>query len=86
VFVQLLGKNGQVIAQSDAIPAQGSRPTTGWRAGEYLVDPHQVAFHADAIAGAARLIVGMYDATTGERVMLPQGWSAYPLAEGLLVR
>ena len=85
VFAQLIGQ-GQVIAQSDAIPAQGSRPTTGWRPGEYIVDEHQLVFHEDAFSGAASLIVGMYDASTGERVALPSGLTAITVAEGLTVR
>src|SRR5215207_3027079 len=31
VFAQLLDSDGQLIAQSDSIPAGGARPTTGWR-------------------------------------------------------
>ncbi len=86
VFVQLLGEDGNVIAQSDAVPAQGNRPMTGWRPDEYIVDLHQVTFHQDATAGSATLIVGMYDAATGDRITLPDGSTAITLAEGLLVR
>jgi len=86
VFVQLLDVNGKLIAQSDAVPAQGTRPTTGWRAGEYIVDTHQVVFHEDALPGTATLIVGLYDAATGERILLSPGWNAYPLVEGLTIR
>jgi hypothetical protein len=68
VFVQLLNADGQLIAQSDAVPAQGSRPTTGWRTGEYIVDTHQLQFNERAAPGEARLIAGMYDALTGERL------------------
>ncbi len=31
---------GDIVTQQDWIPNQGLRPTTGWRAGEYLVDTH----------------------------------------------
>jgi len=85
VFAQLIGQ-GQVIAQSDAIPAQGRRPTTGWRPGEYIADKHQLVFHEDALPGEVRLIVGMYDASTGERIALPSGLTAIIVAEGLIVR
>lgn len=68
VFVQLLNTDGQLIAQSDSIPVQGQRPTTGWRAGEYILDRHELRFNDRAAPGEARLIVGMYDALTGERV------------------
>jgi hypothetical protein len=36
VFVHLLDASGQVVAQSDALPFGGNRPTTGWVAGECL--------------------------------------------------
>jgi hypothetical protein len=85
VFVQLINEDG-VIAQSDSIPAAGSRPTTGWRPGEYIMDQHQVVFHGDTVPGEARLIAGMYDAATGERVRLATGADAVTLAEHLTVR
>ncbi len=68
VFVHLLNDQGQIIAQSDSITARGARPTSGWRAGEYILDRHELRFNALAQPGSARLIVGMYDARSGERV------------------
>ena len=68
VFVHLLNEQGQIIAQSDSVPARGARPTGGWRAGEYILDRHVLQFNALALPGPARLIVGMYDARSGERV------------------
>jgi len=70
VFVQLLDAQGVLIAQSDSIPAQNDRPTTGWRAGEYIVDRHALKFNENAAPGSATLIVGMYDALTGNRLMV----------------
>ena len=46
VFVQLLDAQGRLIAQSDALPAAGARPTSGWRSGEYIVDEHRLRFNA----------------------------------------
>ena len=68
VFVQLLDSNGRLIAQSDSVPAQGERPTSGWREGEFIVDEHHLVFNDLAEPGEATLIVGMYDAQTGVRV------------------
>jgi len=68
VFAQLVSDDGRVLAQSDSPPAGGARPTTGWREGEYIEDAHTLTFHADASAGAARLIVGLYDPVSGARV------------------
>jgi hypothetical protein len=68
VFVQLLNAEGRLIAQSDSQPAQGQRPTTGWRSGEYILDPHHLRYNALAAPGEATLIVGFYDALTGARL------------------
>ena len=70
VFAQLISDDGSVLAQSDSVPARGTRPTTGWRRGEYIMDTHTVIFHDDATPGSAQLIVGLYDAATGQRVAI----------------
>jgi hypothetical protein len=38
VFLHLLDKDGNLVSQSDGEPADWSRPTTGWLAGEVVVD------------------------------------------------
>jgi hypothetical protein len=86
VFAQLVTPDGRVIAQSDSLPAGGARPTTGWRAGEYLTDEHTLQFHADAPPGTASLIVGMYDAQTGERLKWSNGQDFVTLQTGIQVR
>lgn len=73
VFVQLIGEQGQVIAQSDSIPVSGTRPTTGWRGGEYVIDPHTLTYNDLALAGEAQLIVGLYDAATNQRLEIAEG-------------
>jgi hypothetical protein len=71
VFAQYLDTNGNVLAQSDRIPAQDIRPTLGWVAGEYVLDTHQFPpFNPD---DAVQLIVGFYDARTFERVQTADG-------------
>lgn len=70
VFVQVLDAQGRLIAQSDALPAQGARPTTGWRPGEYIIDTHELIFKPEAAPGPGRIIVGLYNAVTGQRVPL----------------
>jgi hypothetical protein len=37
-FVHVEDSSGRIIAQSDSVPANWSRPTTGWVRGEYIVD------------------------------------------------
>ncbi|MCC6805365.1 MAG: glycosyltransferase family 39 protein [Anaerolineae bacterium] len=84
VTVQLLDTAGRVIAQSDGAP--GDRPTTGWRAGEYIVDVRTLAFNETAVPGMASLIVALYDPATGARVPLADGSDAAVLASGIEVR
>ncbi len=86
VFVQLIDAAGTLIAQSDAQPAAGSRPTTGWRAGEYIVDAHALRFNAQAAPGPAALIVGMYDARSGQRVPAADGGDTIALPGTVTVR
>ena len=38
--VFLLDSAGQLVAQNDAFPFEGARPTTTWAAGEVVYDPH----------------------------------------------
>jgi hypothetical protein len=68
VFVQLLSDDNTLIAQSDSFPAAGERPTTGWLPGEIIVDPHSLPLTSNPSPGTYRLIAGMYNPLTGERL------------------
>lgn len=85
VFVQVLDGQGRVIAQSDALPGGGARPTTGWRGGEVIVDPHSLQWNDLAAPGPATLVAGMYDAASGARVPLAAGGDHIELAARLMV-
>lgn len=86
VFVQLVDESGRVIAQSDAVPAEATRPTTGWRPGEYIEDSHLLKFNENAAPSSATLIAGLYDPVTGQRVRLADGTDAAVLMRGVVVR
>ena len=66
VFVHLVGPDGSLIAQSDALPA-GGYGTEQWVEGEVVIDAHRLALPADLPPGDYRLRVGMYDPATGAR-------------------
>ena len=74
VFAQLLGPDG-VLAQIDAIPVAWTRPTTGWVQGEVVTDAYELAIPGDAPPGTYRLIAGLYDEQTLNRlnVLDPSG-------------
>jgi 4-amino-4-deoxy-L-arabinose transferase-like glycosyltransferase len=73
VFVQLLDTRDQIVAQLDAEPGGGSRPTDEWQAGDEVVDNHGLLIPPGTPPGAYRRISGLYDAETLERLRLPDG-------------
>jgi len=85
VFVHLLGPDGVVVAQSDGVPADWSRPTTGWAAGEVVAEVRTVGLPVDAAAGSYALRVGLYD-DTGTRLMTPDGADSAVIATFEVVR
>jgi hypothetical protein len=68
VFVHLQAADGRVVRQSDGVPAGWTRPTTGWLAGEFIIDPHQLALDEAVPAGEYELLVGLYAPRTEQRV------------------
>jgi 4-amino-4-deoxy-L-arabinose transferase-like glycosyltransferase len=73
VFVQVLDNAGQVVAQVDLPPQAGAAPTTTWLPGEILTDPYTLSLPSDLPAGNYRLITGLYNAATGERLPVSTG-------------
>jgi hypothetical protein len=72
VFVQLLNQMGQVVAQVDQPPRAGAAPTTTWLPGEVLVDPYTLTL-PNLPPGVYRLIAGLYNPLTSERLSLASG-------------
>jgi hypothetical protein len=73
VFVHLLGPynattGGPVWAQDDSYPLGGGHPTSRWLPGEAVPDQHLLHVPPDAPAGAYQIEIGLYDASTAERV------------------
>ncbi len=68
VFTHLLDAEGRVRGQQDRVPAGGTRPTTGWVAGEVIADSYEMTVEAEAPPGPYRLEIGMYEALSGERL------------------
>lgn len=62
VFIHALDARGNIVAQVDRQPQP--YPTSLWEAGEVVRDEYVVAFPANA----RRVILGWYDAATGERL------------------
>ncbi|MBI3360791.1 MAG: hypothetical protein HY023_06735, partial [Chloroflexi bacterium] len=73
VFVHLRAADGTIVAQSDGVPANWTRPTTGWLAGEFIADDHAISLSLDAPPGEYELVVGLYDPATNVRLLASTG-------------
>ncbi len=73
VYVHVLDKDNQLIAQSDSPPAGGSSPTRIWRAGDLVRDQHEMQIKPppDSV-----LLVGVYDSVTLQRLPASQDGQA----------
>ncbi|HLB11504.1 MAG TPA: hypothetical protein VJO15_00950, partial [Dehalococcoidia bacterium] len=68
VFVHLLDSRSAVIAQRDNMPAEATRPTSTWLPGEVIEDRYRLQLPPSASPGAYAIEVGMYLASTGNRL------------------
>lgn len=66
-FVHLVDAEGKIVAQSDAIPGEG---TTTWAVGEYITQPVNISLPPSVLSGTYTLVTGMYLPPQGPR--LPQ--------------
>ena len=64
LFVHALNHEGKITGQWDGVPADWTRPTTGWVEGEYLITKHSFS----TPAGEYRFRLGWYAPATGERI------------------
>jgi len=73
VFVHLLNRQGERIAQRDSWPANGQAPTAAWLPDQPISDSHQITLPPNLPPGGYRLAVGLYNGETGERIPLQTG-------------
>jgi hypothetical protein len=83
--VQLLDARNQTIAQHDAEPAGGSRPTESWEVNTPVVDNHGLTIPFGVPPGTYRLIVALYDGADGQRLPTATG-DAHELGHIEIVR
>jgi hypothetical protein len=70
VFLHMRDAADRTMAQADAPPLQGFYRTSAWQIGEILNDTHRLTLPADLKPGPYRIIVGLYDPQTGQRLPL----------------
>ena len=64
IFVHLLDSAGNILAQQDSPPVQGTYPLPVWTPGFIIADEHRLTLPADAPSGPYRLAIGLYDPVT----------------------
>jgi hypothetical protein len=69
VFVHLTDAAGNIVAQADGVPVNGTRLSLSWRAGEVLIDEHAIGLPANLLPGTYQLWVGLYDPESGVRLI-----------------
>jgi len=69
-FVHIEDATGRIVAQSDAVPANWTRPTAGWVAGEYIVDSRVLS---PLPPGEYTIYAGFADRITGVRLPTADG-------------
>lgn len=70
VFTHLLNAANKVVAQQDSQPDHGSSPTLGWLPGQVIRDEYTLTLPPNAPLGTLVLEVGLYDAKTGQRLIV----------------
>jgi len=86
IFTHLLNGQGRLVGQHDGPPVWGRRPTTGWVAGEIIVDLHEMDFKDTSHTGVTRVEVGIYDPDTFERVVTSSASDHVLLSSEVVVR
>lgn len=70
VFLQLLDENNHLVGQQDAPPRP---PSSTWQPGQPVADAHGLYVEPGTPPGEHRLIAGVYDGVTGQRLRLAGG-------------
>jgi hypothetical protein len=79
VTVQVLDAANTKIAQWDGAAGGDGYPSSRWQVGERIWQNVPLKIAGDALPGEYRVIAGLYDPLTGERLMLDDGTDAVEL-------
>ena len=80
VFVHVADDQNRKAGQHDGQPRDGEHPTSIWRPGELVEDRVDVPIALDAPPGRYRVVVGVYDLATMQRLPLAGGGDSLTLA------
>ena len=68
VFTHIIDEGGAIKAQKDGRPVESTYPTTQWRSGEIVVDPHEIMVGPEVAPGRYTIEVGLYQLESGQRL------------------
>ncbi len=85
VFVQMLDEQDRKVAEWNGAAGGDWHPTTAWQVGERIWQDVPLDIAADTPAGRYRVIAGLFDPTTGERLPMPDGADMLTLSEVMVV-
>lgn len=85
MFVHVLGQDETPVSQYDGLPASERRPASTWNEpSELLIGADTyIDLPSDLPDGAYRLLVGLYDYETGQRLLLSNGSDSYEIPVNL---
>ncbi|MCK6624571.1 MAG: glycosyltransferase family 39 protein [Anaerolineae bacterium] len=83
VFVQVLDQADHLVGQRDAAPLT---PTSAWPANQSVADAHGIFIEPGTPPGLHRLIVGLYDSQTGQRLPVAEGQDFVELGQVEVIR
>ncbi len=78
VFVHLVDASGEIMVQRDFVPAEGLRPTTGWRPNEVIEDMHHLPLPPDLPPGLYTIRVGLFEPDSFARPSVSQNNQPQP--------
>jgi hypothetical protein len=73
VFVHVLDGAGQIAFQQDKLAIDALQPMSRWAVGQVLRDPYAIVVPAELPVGEYRVVMGIYDPETGQRLPTQQG-------------
>jgi hypothetical protein len=68
VFVHVLNANGQQVGGQDSAPVDNRYPTSQWRTGVIIADPHKITFDSSLPSGKYTVQIGLYRLSDGARL------------------
>jgi hypothetical protein len=83
VFTQVLDQASHLVGQRDALPLT---PAPEWPVNEPMADAHGIFIEPGTPPGSYRLIVGLYDSQTGQRLAVQGGQDFVELGQVEVIR